>query len=107
MRPEKLEFDAADALVRGRVSARVFLGNHWLFQVDTPLGTLQITQANVGLPQAAEGDEVGLGWCGRAMHASCRAGSEGRVNEPRNLLPYWLTAPGVLVMLAFVALPWC
>jgi len=27
------------------------------------------------------------------------------VNEPRNLLPYWLTAPGVLVMLAFVALP--
>ena len=27
------------------------------------------------------------------------------MNEERNLLPYWLTAPGVLVMLAFVALP--
>lgn len=27
------------------------------------------------------------------------------MNEPRNLLPYWLTAPGMLVTLAFVALP--
>ena len=32
-----------------------------------------------------------------------REGSPAR--EPRNLLPYWLTVPGVLVMLAFVALP--
>jgi putative spermidine/putrescine transport system ATP-binding protein len=42
----------------------VFLGNHWLFQVDTPLGTMQITHANTGLPQAGEGDEVGLCWSG-------------------------------------------
>ena len=63
VRPEKIEF-AADttALVKGRVSARVFLGNHWLFQVDTPLGTMQLTHANTGLPQANEGDEVGLRW---------------------------------------------
>ncbi len=27
------------------------------------------------------------------------------MTEARNLLPYWLTAPGMLVMLAFVALP--
>jgi putative spermidine/putrescine transport system permease protein len=27
------------------------------------------------------------------------------MDERRNLLPYWLTAPGMLVMLAFVALP--
>ena len=67
VRPEKLEFAAAGAFVRGRISARVFLGNHWLFQVDTPLGLLQITQANIGLPQAAEGDEVGLAWS--ASHA--------------------------------------
>ena len=63
VRPEKVEFaQAQSALVRGRVSARVFLGNHWLFQVDTPLGTLQLTHANTGLPQAQEGDEVGLRW---------------------------------------------
>lgn len=62
VRPEKLVFATADALVRGRVGARVFLGNHWLFQVDTPLGTLQVTQPNAGLPAVAEGDEVGLAW---------------------------------------------
>jgi putative spermidine/putrescine transport system ATP-binding protein len=63
VRPEKVEFaQAQSALVRGRVSARVFLGNHWLFQVDTPLGTLQLTHANTGLPQAQEGDVVGLRW---------------------------------------------
>lgn len=64
VRPEKVEITRDQALVRGRISARVFLGNHWLFQVDTPLGTMQITHANTGLPQAGEGDEVGLNWSG-------------------------------------------
>lgn len=63
VRPEKIEFSQdANALINGRVSARVFLGNHWLFQVETPLGTIQLTHANTGLPQAAEGDNVGLRW---------------------------------------------
>jgi putative spermidine/putrescine transport system ATP-binding protein len=63
VRPEKVEFaPAGSELVRGRVSARVFLGNHWLFQVDTPLGTMQLTHSNTGLPQAQEGDDVGLRW---------------------------------------------
>jgi putative spermidine/putrescine transport system ATP-binding protein len=64
VRPEKVEITRESALVRGRISARVFLGNHWLFQVDTPLGPMQITHANTGLPQAGEGDEVGLRWSG-------------------------------------------
>jgi putative spermidine/putrescine transport system ATP-binding protein len=67
VRPEKVLFAGADALVHGRVSARVFLGNHWLFQVDTPLGPLQATQVNAGLPGVAEGDSVGLVWA--AEHA--------------------------------------
>lgn len=67
VRPEKVMLTDADALLRGRVSARVFLGNHWLFQVDTPLGTLQATQVNSGLPAVDEGSEVGLAW--RAEHA--------------------------------------
>jgi putative spermidine/putrescine transport system ATP-binding protein len=63
VRPEKIAFAAdASALIKGRVSARVFLGNHWLFQIETPLGTMQLTHANTGLPQATEGDEVGLCW---------------------------------------------
>jgi putative spermidine/putrescine transport system ATP-binding protein len=67
VRPEKVVFDSARALVRGRINARVFLGNHWLFQVETPLGTLHATQVNAGLPTVAEGDEVGLAWA--AEHA--------------------------------------
>jgi putative spermidine/putrescine transport system ATP-binding protein len=67
VRPEKVLFAGSDALVQGRVSARVFLGNHWLFQVDTPLGPLQATQVNAGLPAVAEGDAVGLRWA--AEHA--------------------------------------
>jgi putative spermidine/putrescine transport system ATP-binding protein len=66
VRPEKVVFAAEDAIVRGRVEARVFLGNHWLFQVATPLGPVQLTQVNTGLPGVAEGDEVGLAW--RAEH---------------------------------------
>ncbi|MDH4052400.1 MAG: ABC transporter ATP-binding protein [Rubrivivax sp.] len=67
VRPEKIMLTDADALVRGRVSARVFLGNHWLFQVETPLGTLHATQVNAGLPGVDEGSEVGLAWS--AAHA--------------------------------------
>ncbi|MCW5223359.1 ABC transporter ATP-binding protein [Verminephrobacter aporrectodeae subsp. tuberculatae] len=63
VRPEKIAFTGdANALVRGRVTARAFLGNHWLFQIDTPLGSMQMTHANTGSPQANEGDAVGLCW---------------------------------------------
>jgi ABC-type Fe3+/spermidine/putrescine transport system ATPase subunit len=64
VRPEKLrqvEPDAAQA-VPGRVTLRVFLGNHWLFQVDTPLGPLHWTVPNQGLPSVEEGQAVHLSW---------------------------------------------
>lgn len=63
VRPEKIVFTGnANALITGRVTARAFLGNHWMFQIETPLGTIQVTHANTGSPQASEGDEVGLRW---------------------------------------------
>lgn len=62
VRPEKVEFVEDGAVVRGRVRARVFLGNHWLFQVETPLGTMQVVCANTARPNNGEGDEVGLRW---------------------------------------------
>lgn len=68
VRPEKVEFAQGEAILRGRVSARAFLGNHWLFQVETPLGTVQLTHANAGLPRADEGDEVGLSWAPESAH---------------------------------------
>ena len=67
VRPEKVELTQTGALLRGRVSARVFLGNHWLFQVDTSLGVVQATQVNSGLPSISEGEEVGIAW--RSEHA--------------------------------------
>jgi putative spermidine/putrescine transport system ATP-binding protein len=63
IRPEKLEFANPDmAFLHGRVGARVFIGNHWLYQVETPLGMVQLTHANTGAPQAVEGEQVGLRW---------------------------------------------
>jgi putative spermidine/putrescine transport system ATP-binding protein len=68
LRPEKLLFTDASPIVSGRVSARVFLGNHWLYQIETPLGELQLTHPNSGLPQAGEGDPVGLTWMAEHAH---------------------------------------
>jgi putative spermidine/putrescine transport system ATP-binding protein len=63
VRPEKLEFAGPDAaFLHGRVGARVFIGNHWLYQVETPLGMVQLTHANTGAPQSVEGEQVGLRW---------------------------------------------
>lgn len=63
VRPEKMRLvQAENAIVQGRVTARVFLGNHWLFQVNTQLGGIQVTEVNAGVPALAEGDAVGLTW---------------------------------------------
>lgn len=67
IRPEKIEFTQGDGLVRGQISARVFLGDRWLYQIQTPLGLVQVVDANLGPPKAAEGDEIGLTWA--AEHA--------------------------------------
>jgi putative spermidine/putrescine transport system ATP-binding protein len=67
IRPEKISFVQIDSIVRGHVAARLFLGHHWLFQIQTDLGLIQVTQANTELPTVIEGDEVGLSW--RAEHA--------------------------------------
>jgi len=69
VRPEKMRFvDTASAVVSGRVGMCVFLGNHWLFEVETPIGLLQVSHPNQGLPQASEGDEVGLSWALEDVH---------------------------------------
>ena len=62
VRPEKIEFVDQNAILNGRIAARVFLGNHWLFQVETPLGAMQVARANTAPPSVGEGDEVGLSW---------------------------------------------
>ncbi len=57
----------AYAEVAGIVRARVFQGNHWLYQVEA-LGRLRTVIAqNRGEPAAQEGDAVWLGWAARDM----------------------------------------
>ncbi|HET7410484.1 MAG TPA: ABC transporter ATP-binding protein, partial [Paracoccaceae bacterium] len=63
IRPEKIRFvPKHEALLVGRVATRVFLGNQWLFQIDSPLGSLLVIHQNAGRPEASAGDEVGLAW---------------------------------------------
>ncbi|WP_249976334.1 ABC transporter ATP-binding protein [Vreelandella olivaria] len=63
IRPEKLELtQQAAGKLQGRVRTRLFLGNHWLYQVDSSVGELLVTQPNLGAQGAAVGDDVGIHW---------------------------------------------
>ena len=46
----------------GRVKTRLFLGNLWLYEVDSVLGKLRLTSANLGDTLPEEGEHVGLIW---------------------------------------------
>jgi putative spermidine/putrescine transport system ATP-binding protein len=70
VRPEKIAFGAAGpSALPGRVTNRVFQGNHWLYQLDTPLGCALVIRQNDGGPCPAEGDEVHLVWRADDMRA--------------------------------------
>lgn len=62
IRPEKVRLANGDARVRGRIATRVFVGNQWLLEIETGLGTLRVAQPNLGAPPPSEGDEVGVFW---------------------------------------------
>ena len=63
IRPEKLHFtDKGTGQLIGRVHTRLFLGNHWLYQLDSPVGQLLVTRPNAGQEDARVGEEVGITW---------------------------------------------
>jgi putative spermidine/putrescine transport system ATP-binding protein len=63
LRPEKLNLCPAGAgRLDATVKSRIFLGNHWLFQLESRLGELLVFQQNVGAAVPAEGGLVGLDW---------------------------------------------
>ncbi|MGY2052099.1 ABC transporter ATP-binding protein [Methylobacterium sp. JK268] len=70
VRPERIGFGAAG--LPARVAARIFQGNHWLFQCETACGPAIVIRPNDGSPQPGEGAAVGLLW--RPEDASVRAG---------------------------------
>ena len=60
IRPEKIAFAASG--LAGRVRTRIFQGNHWLYQVETPDGLVTVIRQNTGEPVPAEGEAVHLAW---------------------------------------------
>jgi len=63
VRPEKIAFGTAGALaLPASVAARVFQGNHWLYQLDSALGPTLVIRQNDGGPCPAEGEQVHLTW---------------------------------------------
>ena len=60
VRPEKISF--ASAGLAGRVKTRIFPGNHWLYQVDTPSGLVTVIRQNSGEIMPGEGETVHLAW---------------------------------------------
>ena len=70
VRPEKIGFGpAGSAALAATVSSRVFQGNHWLYQFDTPLGSVLVIRQNDGGLQPAAGESVNLVWRAEDMRA--------------------------------------
>ncbi len=63
LRPERIELvPEADAIVSGTIVERVFLGNQWLFRIETPLGPLLVVRRNRGVEDAKTGETAHLAW---------------------------------------------
>ncbi len=62
-RPEKIRFTSEnEGGLPGRVSLRVFQGNHWLFHVQSAFGQVVVIRQNDGEPKPTEGEAVVLGF---------------------------------------------
>ena len=59
----------------GVIKTRIFQGNHWLYQVDTPTGLVIVIRQNTGEVVPAEGEAVRLAW--RAEDMGLQAAGEG------------------------------
>ena len=64
VRPEKLRLahNGTGDTLPGRVRTRVFLGSHWMLEVDSALGVFRISQPNTGEPPPPEGESVHVEW---------------------------------------------
>ncbi len=78
VRPEKLHLTAPkDGKLKGQVETRIFLGNHWVYQVQSPIGQLLVTQQNTGQESAREGEEVGVSWSMDGIRVLAGESSDG------------------------------
>ena len=96
---------------------RFFLGSHWLFNVETPVGLISVSVPNQGEEPPGEGAQVSLAWAPASLKVAARRGS-GRMSAParrsqcgprpcaaRQSAPWLLVGPGALLFLGLVVLP--
>lgn len=77
LRPEKLLLTApADGRVQGRIQTCLFLGNHWLYQIECPLGEILVTRPNDGGDSLSEGAQIGLDWPAPACQILARSNAD-------------------------------
>ena len=77
VRPERIVFAGPDAPgLPARVRARIFQGNHFLFQCETACGPALVISPNSGADLPAEGEAVRLAW--RPEHMFVRRGGAAR-----------------------------
>jgi len=70
VRPEKIAFGPpGEDHLSAVVKSRVFQGNHWLYQLDTPLGGVLVIRQNDGGLRPDEGEAVHLCWRAQDMRA--------------------------------------
>jgi putative spermidine/putrescine transport system ATP-binding protein len=60
VRPERIGFGGEG--LAGRITSRIFQGNHWLFQCDTECGPAIVIRQNDGSSQPDQGEVVHLIW---------------------------------------------
>ena len=63
IRPEKIKFvQQGKGLIDGTINTRIFLGNQWVFQVETSLGEFSVVSLNTTHIDVEEGNMIGLDW---------------------------------------------
>ena len=68
LRPEKISLvEVGQGYLTGKVTQVFFLGDRWLFHLDTPLGELIVAGTNIGVNEVKEGKTFDLTWPTQAM----------------------------------------
>ncbi|MDP2699779.1 ABC transporter ATP-binding protein [Thalassospira sp.] len=63
LRPERIDIvDSAEGVLPARVLERIFLGDQWLFRLETTIGNLLVVRRNRGRREAEPGETVHIAW---------------------------------------------
>jgi putative spermidine/putrescine transport system ATP-binding protein len=63
VRPEKIALvSAGEGFFDAKIKTRIFLGTSWAYQLESSLGTIDVTLQNTGHDVAPEGVTVGVKW---------------------------------------------